>query len=189
MKPEEIADKLTEIFGAEAIQTRELGAWQVDLPHLRLLVILSSDHSWLRMLIPIAPAVEAQPFWEQLLQANFDETLETRYALNQNVLWGIFQHKRDTLQADDFQVAVERLVSLRERGLSQSFRQLTKSRMRQIIKAAKQRGQSLKATMQNLERFYREGLMGDLDQGTELREQVLATWQRQLESLWLEVEP
>lgn len=189
MKPEEIADKLTEIFGSEAVQTRELGAWQVDLPHLRLLVILSSDHSWLRMLIPIASAVEAQPFWEQLLQANFDETLETRYALNQNVLWGVFQHKCDTLQADDFTVAVERLVSMREQGLSKSFKQLTQRRMRQIIKAAKRRGQSLKATLQNLERFYREGLMGDLDQGSESREQVLETWQRQLESLWFEVEP
>ncbi len=36
---------------------------------------------------------------------------------------------------------------------------------------------------------YREGLMGDLEQGAESREQVLAQWQRRLERLWLEVEP
>jgi hypothetical protein len=189
MKPEEITDKLTELFGAAAVQATQAGAWQVETPELRLLVLLSQDQSWLRILIPIAPAGEAQPFVEQLLEANFDDTQETRYALNQNVLWGVFQHNFESLATEDFSAAVARLISLRQRGLSDSFNQLVDSRIRQIIQAAKQQGQSLEATLQTLDRFYREGLMGDLEQGAESREQVLEAWQHQLERLWSEVEP
>jgi hypothetical protein len=189
MKPEEIADQLTELFGAAAVLTAEPGAWQVEIPEGRLLVLLSQDQSWLRILIPIAPAQEAQAFLEQLLTANFDETQETRYALSQNVLWGVFQHNSKTLDPEDLSAAVARLISLRQRGLTSSFNQLVDGRIREIIRVAKQQGQSLEATLQTLDRFYREGLMGDLDQGSESREQVLATWQRQLERLWSEVEP
>jgi hypothetical protein len=186
MKPEEIANKLTELFGAAAVQMTESSAWQVETPQLRLLVLLSEDQSWLRVLIPIAPAQDAQPFVEQLLEANFDDTQETRYALNQNVLWGVFQHNRETLDPEDFSAAIARLVSLRQRGLSNSFDQLVDDRVRQIIQAAKQQGQSLEATLQTLDRFYREGLMGDLEQNAQSREQVLAAWRRRLENLWYE---
>jgi hypothetical protein len=141
------------------------------------------------MLIPIASALEAQPFLAQLLESNFDETQETRYALNQNVLWGVFQHDCETLDPKDFSAAIARLISLNQQGLSNSFNQLIDNRIRQIIQAAKQQGQSLEATLQTLDRFYREGLMGDIEQGAESREQVLMAWQRQLERLWPEVEP
>lgn len=189
MKPEEIGNLLTEIFSAAAVQTTEVGAWQVETATLRLLVLLSEDQSWLRMLIPITSAGDAQLFFEQLLEANFDDTQETRFALNQNVLWGVFQHNCETLEPTDFREAVAQLVSLREQGLSDSFEKLIDSRVRQIIQAAKQQGQSLEGTLQNLDRFYREGLMGDLDQGAQSREQVLAAWERRLRFLWPEVEP
>jgi hypothetical protein len=188
MKPEEITNKLTELFGA-AVQTAQSGTWQVEMPQLRLLVLLSDDQSWLRVLIPIAPAQDAQPFLEQLLEANFDTTQEARYALNQNVLWGVFQHNCATLDPEDFSAAIARVIALHQQGLSNSFNQLVDNRIRQIVKVAKQQGQTLEATLQTLDRFYREGLMGDLEQEAESREQVLAAWQRQLERLWLEVEP
>src|ERR671932_165256 len=158
MKPEEITDKLTELFGAAAVQTTQPGAWQVETPQLRLLVLLSEDQSWLRILIPIAPALEAQPFFEQLLEANFDDTQETRYALNQNVLWGVFQHNCETLTPEDLKAAIARLVFLHQQSLTSSFDRLVESRIGQIIRAAKRQGQSLEATLQTLQRFYREGL-------------------------------
>jgi hypothetical protein len=65
-----------------------------------------------------------------------------------------------------------------------SFDQLVDNRIRQIIQVAKQQGQSLEATLQTLDRFYREGLMGDLEQDAQAREQVLGAWRRRLESLW-----
>jgi hypothetical protein len=188
MKPEEITVKLAELFNSQAVQQVESGTWQVETPQLRVLILLSSDQSWLRILVPIASAQDAQPFLEQLLEANFDETQETRYALNQNALWGVFQHKRETLDPDDFCAAVVRLVSLCQQGLESSFDQFVDRQIRQIIRAAKQQGQSFETTLQTLDRFYREGLMGEME-SSEQTEEVLAQWQRRLERLWSEVEP
>lgn len=189
MKTEEIDQVLQELFGS-AVQETTMGLWQVEAPNnLRLLVLLSDDGSWLRILVPIAPGREAKPLLEQLMEANFDNTQETRYALHQDVLWGVFHHNRESLTSKDFSAAIARLVSLNEQGLSNSFNQLVEDRIRQIIKASKQQGQSLEATLQTLDRFYREGLMGEMEQGAESREAVLEAWRYQLERLWLEVEP
>jgi hypothetical protein len=197
MTPEEIYGTLTELFDSSAVhaigegtsETNEPGSWQIETLNFRMLVLLSDDQSWLRVLLPIMPASEAQPFVEQLLQANFDDTQEVRYALHQGVVWGVFQHSREGLVRSDFSDAIARLVSLYQLGLSDVFSQLVESRMHQIIQAAKQQGQSLEATLQNLDRFYEEGILGDLEQGAQSREQVLAAWRRQLERLWPEVQP
>lgn len=188
MKIEEINSTLKELFSETAVQSQAPGLWQVETSEMRLLVLLSDDQSWLRVLVPIATYQEAQPFLEQLLEANFDTTQETRYALHQGVLWGVFQHNRDSLKPEDLRGAIARLVSLYQAGLSDCFNQLAEARILQIIQAAKQQGQSLEATLQTLERFYEEGLMGDMAQGAEAREAVLEAWRRQLERLWPQVD-
>jgi hypothetical protein len=184
MKPEEITKSLQELFDPATVQLTSPGAWQVETSQLRLLVLLSEDESWLRILIPIVSAPEAEPFFQQLLAANFDDTQETRYAINQNVLWGVFQHNCERLSVTDFSAAVARLVTLKQQGLSNSFDQLATDQISQIIQAAKQQGQTLETTLQTLDRFYREGMLGDLDQDAQSREQVLSAWRRRLESLW-----
>jgi hypothetical protein len=189
MTPSEIADTLNELFDAPSVKVLAPGSWQIETSNFRLLVLLSDDESWLRVLLPIMPASEAQPFLEQFLEANFDETQETRYALQQGVVWGVFQHNCSSLVAEDFRDAIARLISLHRTGLDNVFNRLIEQRIRQIIIAAKQQGQSLQATMQNLDRFYAEGLMGEINQTSQAREEVLAAWQYQLERLWSEVEP
>jgi hypothetical protein len=186
MTPQEITDVLTTLFGA-AVQVNEPDAWQVEADSLRLLVLLSEDQSWLRSLVTITSAQEAEPFLAQLLEANFDETQETRYALFQGLLWGVFQHSLASLTASDFHQALVRLMALHEKGLTDSFSKLAETQIRQIIWAAKQQGQSLEATLQTLERFYQEGMMGNLNQGAEQRNEVLGAWRYQLERLWEEV--
>jgi hypothetical protein len=188
MTPSQIADTLTEFFGAASVNAVAPGSWQIETPMFRLLVILSDDETWMRILIPIAPVQEALPYLEQFLEANFDDTQEVRYALYQGALWGVFQHNAKSLVVEDFQEAIARLISLAEVGLDDAFNRLIEIRIRQIIQAAKQQGQSMQATMQNLERFYAEGLMGDFEQTPDTQKEVLAAWQRQLERLWDEVE-
>jgi len=188
MTPSEIADTLTELFGAASVNAIAPGSWQIETSTSRLLVMLSDDETWLRVLIPIAPVQEALPFLEQLLEANFDDTQEVRYALQQNVVWGVFQHNFSSLVVEDFRDAIAQLISLYEIGLDDVFNRLIESRIRQIILAAKQQGQSLQATMQSLERFYAEGLLGEVDQTPQVQEEVLAAWRRQLERLWNEIE-
>lgn len=189
MTPEEIDSTLASSFDSASVQRIAPESWQIETPNFRLLVILSEDQTWLRVLLPIISAQAAQPFMEQLLEANFDDTQEVRYALHQGVVWGVFQHNRENLVVGDFSNAIARLVSLHQAGLSDVFNELIESRLRQIIQAQKQQGQSLQATLQNLDRFYNEGLLGDLEQGSQSREQVMAAWKYQLERLWPEVEP
>jgi hypothetical protein len=188
MTPEEITTTLTELFGTSVVAAIASESWQVDTPNFRLLVLLSEDKSWLRILLPIVPAQEAQAFLQQFLEANFDETQEVRYALHQGVVWGVFQHNSNTLDSVDFSSAINRLVSLHKAGLDEVFNKLVEKQIRQIIQAAKQQGQSLETTMQNLERFYAEGLLGEISQTSKAQEEVLAAWRRQLERLWNEVD-
>jgi hypothetical protein len=188
MTPDEIANTLTELFGATSTNVVAPGSWQVETQTFRLLVMLTEEDAWLRILLPIIPIQEAQPFLEQLLEANFDDTQEVRYALHENVVWGVFQHSSISLTIEDFEDAIAQLISLHEVGLSDVFNRLVESRIRLIVLAAKQQGQTLEATMQSLDRFYSEGLMGEIEQTTEARQQTLSTWRYQLERLWNEEE-
>lgn len=188
MTVDELITVLKQLFGTAVTESAD-NAWQIETSGSRLLVLLSDDRSWLRLLTPIVPAQEAEPFMEQLLTANFDHTQEVRYALHQSVLWGVFQHSRDGLTAEDLTSAVQRLLQLQQDGLTDSFNQLVEGRIRQIIQVAKRQGQSMEATLQTLERFYEEGVMGDLNSGAQTREQTLAAWRRQLERWWTEIEP
>ncbi|MBD2021924.1 hypothetical protein H6F43_17220 [Leptolyngbya sp. FACHB-36] len=183
MTPDDISSTLADLFG-ESVTALAPTSWQVETSELRLLVLLSDDTSWMRILVPIAPAQDAQPFLAQLLEANFDDTQETRYALHQDVLWGVFQHSRSFLTREDFTNAVQRLRLLRQNGLDDSFSRLAEVQVRQIIRAAKQQGQTLESTLQTLDRFYEEGLLGDVDLSSEARQETLAAWRYQLERLW-----
>lgn len=188
MKIDEITPLLQQIFDSGKISQQNDDNWQVEQDDLRLLVILSEDRAWLRILIPIVPVAEAQPFLPQLLAANFNVTQEVRYAIAQNVVWGVFFHRLETLVAEDFCSAIAILMALKKKGLSDCFQQLIEERVRQIVKASKAQGQSLEATYKTLERFYQEGMLGGIDQDPQERENFLAAWKYQLERLWSEVE-
>ena len=188
MKVTEISLVLERIFKPEDIKHDVDEAWQIKNAQLHLLVILSEDKFWLRLLTPIAAANEAQSLLSQLLEDNFDLTQEVRYAINQNVLWGVFHHRLESLTSEDLESAIASLVTLVEKGLSSSFNKLIEKQIIQIVKAAKTQGQSLESTYQTIDRFYQEGIMGGIDQDPALREQFLAAWKAQLERLWSEVE-
>ncbi len=182
----EITQTLTNIFG-ESVETPSPNSWQIETDKFRLLILISEDKHWLRILIPIAPKEDAQPFLDKLLEANFDLTLETRYAIYENLLWGVFQYNFSTLTVKDFSAAIQRLLNLKEQGISSYFNEVIENRICQVIKAAKLQGQTLEATIQTLERFYAEGLMGEIDMNSEYREKTLAAWRYQLERLWPEI--
>jgi hypothetical protein len=194
MTSEEIANTLKELFGrsfvsalAQPVVDIAPGSWEVNTSAFQLLVLLSEDGTWLRVLLPIAPLQEAESFLTEFLSANFDETQEVRYALHDGKIWAVFHHNSGTLVRADFESAIARLVSLHQAGLDNVFNRLVESRIRQVIQAAKLQGQSLQATMQSLERFYAEGMMGEINQTPEAREQFITAWRHQLERLWNEI--
>ncbi|MGB3534871.1 MAG: hypothetical protein WBA13_15335 [Microcoleaceae cyanobacterium] len=183
----EISSSLIDQFGEIVVQP-EPNIWQVEDEKFRLLILLSDDHTWLRILIPIAPLQEAESILTQLLEANFDITQSTRYAIHQNVVWGVFQYSFTALTETEFLAAIATLITLHEQGFSNFFSQLIEDRIRQVILMSKRQGQSIETTMQTLERFYAEGLMGEMQGSSTTREQTLEAWRQQLERLWPEVE-
>lgn len=186
MTPDAIAPALSQLFSPEALSHPNPEAWQVETDDLRLLFLLSEDGAWLRILTPIAPLTEAQPYLEQLLEANFDFTQETRYAIHQGVLWGVYHHALASLTLEDFQQAIARLVVLKQSGLDDSFNRLTEQRILEIIRAAKAQGQSLEATLKSIERSYAEGMLGGVEQDPQQQERFLEAWRYQLQRLWNE---
>ena len=187
MNPEEITSILERYFDSDRIEHKTEDTWQINNDNLCLLVILSADSSWLRLLTPIASVREAQSLLPQLLENNFALTQEVRYAISQGVVWGVFHHRLASLTPEDLESAIAVLVSLAEKGLTDAFNQLIEQRIRQIIQSAKAQGQSLETTYQTLDRFYQEGMLGGVDQDPQQREQFLAAWKFQLERLWSEV--
>ena len=186
MKYEEIASIIEQLFQRDRIKHETEDTWQVNNDKMTLLVILSADRSWLRLLTPIASAMEAQSLLPQLLENNFDLTQEARYALAEGVVWGVVHHRLASLTTEDFENAIATLISLAEKGLTDAFYQLIEQRIRQIIQAAKSQGQSLETTYKTLDRLYQEGMLGGVDQNPQEREQFLAAWKYQLERLWNE---
>ncbi|MEM1242315.1 MAG: hypothetical protein AAGI45_20995 [Cyanobacteria bacterium P01_H01_bin.26] len=187
MIPQDITQTLQARF-SDACDVNPPDAWQVETSELRLLVLLSDDQTWLRVLIPIVPITEAQPFLGEILAANFDQTQMARYANYENVLWGVFQHDLASLAIAQFSAAIDQLLLMKQTGIDPFFNTLIEARVRQIIQAAKQQGQSLEATLQTINRFYAEGMMGDM-QDSSYGDRALAAWQSQLERLWPEVNP
>jgi len=187
MKLDAIQPLLVDLFG-DAVAVMSDDAFQVEQPEFRLLVLLSADKSWLRLLLPIGPEEEARSFATQLLTANFDDTQLVRYALHQQVLWGVFHHRFETLVEEDLRAAISQLLELNRQGLSGFFSSMIEVQIRQIIAAAKAQGQTLAATLQTLERFYAEGMLGGLDQTAKERGSTLEAWRYQLNRLWDEVE-
>lgn len=185
MKITDITTHLEKRFGDEQVQFSPPDAWQVETAEFRLLVLLSADQSWLRLLIPIVPAQVAQPYFAQILEANFDFTQESRYALHQDVLWGVFQYELASLTELRFESAISRLLEMKQEGIDPFFNTLVEKQIRQIILVAKQQGQTLEETMQTLDRFYSEGIMGEMGD-SEYQDKVLEAWRRQLERLWTE---
>jgi hypothetical protein len=185
MKHQEIQPFLTNRFGT-TLTIIDANSYQVETPEYRLMIILSGEQSWIRILIPIAPAAEAMTFVEEFLSANFDATLETRYALYENILWGVWQHSIAGLTPADFNMAIDRSIELKQVGIDRAFQDFASKQVREIARIAKQRGDTLEQTIQTLDRFYAEGVMGDLGATEEIRKEMMTAWRYQLERLWHE---
>ena len=183
MTPEDIQAFLTNRFST-TLKIVDADSYQVETPEYRLLIILSAQQSWVRTLIPIAPAADAIAFIEEFLSANFDDTLETRYALQQGVLWTVWQHSVAGLTSEDFSTAIDRSIELKRVGIDRAFQDFATKQVRAIVSIAKQRGDTLEQTMQTLDRFYAEGVMGDLGATEDTRKEMMTAWQQQLERLW-----
>lgn len=180
MTPDDLTDVLTAKFG-EAAQYAPPDAWQVETEKMRLIAI--TNPPLLKLMTPIVPIAEAQSFVTQMLEANFDQTQEARYAFHQNVVWGISQLDFEALTSPLLERAIDQLTEMKMQGTEVFFSRLMETQLTQIITAAKLQGQSLEDTIKTLDRFYAEGIMGEMGEQA-YQEKAMAAWRKQLERLW-----
>ncbi|MCM1982179.1 hypothetical protein [Lyngbya confervoides] len=162
--------------------------WTLDVSSDSWMIQVSEDTQWLRIQVPIATASQAKPFLRDLMEFNFELTGLVRYALSNQVLWCTFHHSLATLQETDLAVGVKCLLDLKRQGLSGCFEAHVDQQVRLIIAASKGQGLTLEATLKNLERLYREGIIGDLNDPGDTIQQTLSRWRERLSRLWPEVE-
>ncbi|MFK8186650.1 MAG: hypothetical protein AB8B99_25005 [Phormidesmis sp.] len=184
MTPDDITNAFHSRFGPEICQLVSDDAWQVETSDVRLLAIRPG--SWLKLMTPLMQVAEAQPFIAQMMAANFDETQEARYAFHQGVVWAVFQYDMAALALPQFESAVDCLLALKADGVEVFFNRTVEAQVTQIILASKKQGQTLEGTMKTLDRFYAEGMMGDVGSASsrDYQQRALGAWRRQLERLW-----
>lgn len=180
MTPDDLTHVLTARFG-EAVQYTPPDAWQVETEKMRLIAI--ANPPLLKLMTPIMPVAEAQSFITQMLEANFDQTQVARYAFHQNVVWGVAQVDFETLTPPLLERAITQLAEMKSQGTEVFFSRLMEEQITQIITAAKLQGQSLEDTIKTLDRFYSEGVMGEMGE-QDYQDKAMTAWRSQLERLW-----
>ncbi len=101
---QESLDRMSEVILAlDGDAERTGNNWQLTIEERVMLVVTDVSAGRMRIITPIA-AAEGLPAeaLERLMQANFDTTLDARYAVGQGLVWGTFIHPLDSLTTRDF---------------------------------------------------------------------------------------
>ena len=89
-----------------------LGNWVVSIEGISVQIIAVEEFDRMRILIPILPVENLdERELQRILQANFDTSLDSRYAIAQNLLWSLYIHPLSPLQKDQFLSALAQVVS------------------------------------------------------------------------------
>lgn len=82
---------------------RDTNIWQFTLAKHQVFVITDPVAERMRIMVPIGDAkLLDQALLTRLMQANFDSALDARYAVAQDVLWGVFIHPLTSLDEKGF---------------------------------------------------------------------------------------
>ncbi len=89
------------------------GAWRFQLDAVLMYCITDEKHNRLRLIAPIANVDEVSPdVLQECLAANFDRTLDARYCIHDETVWGAFIHPLDSLSEDLFESALLQVASV-----------------------------------------------------------------------------
>ena len=92
----EDVDRIIRMFGHHVDGV--LGAWRFQLDYVLMYCITDEKHNRLRLISPIANVDElTEEVLKECLSANFDRTLDARYCIHDQTVWGAFIHPLDSL--------------------------------------------------------------------------------------------
>lgn len=187
MNPHQLLLQLQQNLSQSPILLAE-DLWQLISPPLDLLVMFSNDRSWVRLLLPIASVVEGHPFFQELLEQNFEATGMTHYAIAQGVIWAIFHHPMATLQETILATVLEQFKQLQGQGLGVCVTHHQDKHLQLIIENSRRQGLTREVTLQWLAR------LSCIDQDHPIHEVPNAIWvpeptklnelRERLEQLW-----
>lgn len=105
-------DALIEAIGDEILRPRD-GQWQFTIESVPVFVIADAAANRMRILVGIARVSEMpEGIYLRLLQANFDTSLDARYAVARGLVWSAFLHPLKSLSDRDFLTGIGQTVNL-----------------------------------------------------------------------------
>ena len=82
---------------------RDGNVWSFEIAKRQVIVITDPIAERMRILVPVIEANKLDSIMlKRLMQANFDSALDARYAVAQDLLWGVFVHPLTSLNEKDF---------------------------------------------------------------------------------------
>jgi hypothetical protein len=77
------------------------GNWIIDDGELTVQILADPNFGRMRIIISLNKISEVDPsIYSRLLQANFESTLDARYAISNGYIWSVFIHPLESLNED-----------------------------------------------------------------------------------------
>ena len=89
------------------------GCWKVEYHKRILFLIVDEIHDRVRIMTPIIKEedLDEEDLWD-VMEANFDRSLDARYAIGDGVLWSLFLHPLTDLSRNLFMDGLDQVVTL-----------------------------------------------------------------------------
>jgi hypothetical protein len=95
------------------VKRQQQGQWKFVVEQIPVFVIADPAHNRMRVLVGIARVESlSEALYQRLMQANFDTTLDARYAVAKGVVWGAYLHPLKSLTDRLFLSGVGQTVNL-----------------------------------------------------------------------------
>jgi len=108
------AARLGELVQVVDANARNQGTtWQFIFQDHPIILVFDEKADRMRMFTPIGPQSALTPeLMRRMLQANFDSALDARYAVANEMIWGVFIHPLSPLDQGQFASAVVQLLNV-----------------------------------------------------------------------------
>ena len=94
---------------------RDGNVWSFEIAKRQVIVITDPLAERMRVMVPIVEASKLDSTeLKRLMQANFDSALDARYAVAQDLLWGVYIHPLVSLNEKDFVSGLSQALKVAE---------------------------------------------------------------------------
>lgn len=100
---------------ADKVQLLRNGIWHITIDAHQILIFTDENNNRMRIMMPVRDSKTITPsIMRRLMQANFDATLDARYAIANKKLWSAFIHPLSTLTQEEFISGITQVINLHD---------------------------------------------------------------------------